>query len=101
MQTFEAPLQVVGFVAESDAQVAVHAEMITGHDEDALLFAKPRHQLRRIDWMAVADVDDRSGVRRRVIQKTAVSVEPFGDQRKVAIQNGTGAAEEPFPPGRL
>ena len=44
MQTFEPLLQIIGFVAESDSQVAVHAEVIAGHDEDAFFFAKPRHQ---------------------------------------------------------
>ena len=33
----QAPVRCAGIVAETDAQVAVHLEVIAGHDEDALL----------------------------------------------------------------
>src|SRR5216110_2108075 len=94
MQPLETLLEIVDFIAESDSQVSVHTEVIAGHDEDALLLTEPRHELCRIDRMAVADVHDRAGVGRRVAEEVAVGVEPSGDDREVAIENGTGAFED-------
>ena len=51
-QAAETGAQVGGLVAESDAQIAVHAEVIAGHDEHALLVAQPVHELGRIDARA-------------------------------------------------
>ena len=38
--------------AEADAEVAVHLEVIPGHDEHALFVAQPLDERRRVDWVA-------------------------------------------------
>jgi hypothetical protein len=44
-EAIEAVAQVPGLAAEADAEVAVHAEVIAGHDQDALLDAQAIHEL--------------------------------------------------------
>jgi hypothetical protein len=55
---------MIGPVAEAEAQVVVHAEVIARHEEDALLDPQPRDERRRVDRVMVARVYDRASVRR-------------------------------------
>ena len=58
LQPIETGAVVLGRLAEAETQVAVHAEVIAGHNQHALLLAQARHQRRRVDRVVVAHVDD-------------------------------------------
>ena len=93
LQPIEAGAVVLRRLAEAEAQVAVHAEMIAGHDQHALLLAQPVDQRRRIDRVVVADVDDRAGFRLDPAEAAGVG-EPRLDQRQVAAQDVARALEQ-------
>ena len=70
-EALETRAQMLGLVAEAEAEVVVHAEVIAGHDQHAFLDTQPRDELGGVDRVMVAGVDDRAGVRRRVAERPA------------------------------
>ena len=60
-QSVESGAVVFGRLAEAETQIAVHAEMIAGHDQHALLLAQAGREFGGIDLVVVAHVDNRAG----------------------------------------
>ena len=94
----ESALALARWLAEPDPQVPVHAEMIAGHDQQALLHAQASHQLGRVDRVIVADVHDRAGVWRHVAEEAAVRIEPAGHDWKILVQDGSRSRQDTRPP---
>ena len=101
LDPLESIAQIVCFVAESDAQVAVHPEMVARHDQHAFLPAQPVHELGRIHVVVISDVYDCAGIGRHVAEQTAMRVEPLLDGWEVLVQNATGPRENPRTASRL
>src|SRR5207253_268816 len=54
----EGAAQMRRLVAEADPQVAVHPEMIAGHQQDAFVRPQARHQISRVDRVVVTRIHD-------------------------------------------
>src|SRR5690349_22499600 len=61
LQAIESRAVVFGRFTEAEAQVSIHAEVIAGYDQHALLFAQARDERCRIDRVIVTNVHDRAG----------------------------------------
>src|SRR5687767_2176719 len=75
--------QELEIAAEANPQIAVHLEMIAGHEEDALFLAYPLAQRRRANRQRVFDEGDRARFGRDVRQHRRPAFNPSPDRRVV------------------
>src|SRR5687768_6910986 len=73
--------QIIWPFAVPEPQIPVHPEMIAGDDEHAFFIAKTSNELRRVDWIVVADVDDGARLRPNPRETGCVVPQPRFDER--------------------
>ena len=77
----QARLQILRLVAESDPQEAIHAELITGNDEETLLVPQSLDQASGIDGPRVPRVGHRAGTGRHQTEAAVVAAHPLGREQ--------------------
>src|SRR5207245_10809142 len=97
VDALEAGAKILRLVAEADAQEAVHAEVVAGDDEDALLLAQPRHQLRGVDAPRVTKVRDGARTRGHQPEQVSPPAHPLIEDRVVRGEDPSRSPEDPRP----
>ena len=98
-QTIEAGAVVLRRLTETKTEVTVHAEVIAGDDQHALLLAQTGHERGRVDRMVVAHVDNGARFGRDPVEAACLA-QPLLHQRQVAAQDAARAFEQARPPLR-
>src|SRR6266540_5466146 len=87
-------LEVMQLFAESEADVVRQAEVIAGHEQDAVLGAHLLHQLERADPLAILHETDRPGLRRIPREGVAEALQPLLEHGVVGLEDPPGALEQ-------
>jgi hypothetical protein len=92
-------LEVLRIGSETDPEVPVHVEEISGGDEDALFLPQALGQLGRAHAVRVAHEGDRSRFRRDVAE-TRLPLDPAPDQRVVRADDAARPRDQRGAPRR-
>src|SRR5512142_885837 len=86
--------QLGRLVAESEPEVAGHAEVLARHEQDALSGAHPLDEIFTPHLRAVAREADRAGLRRHPGERVAEGAEPGLEHRVIALEDVAGALQQ-------
>src|SRR5262245_23704502 len=95
IDALEAGPQVLGLVAEADAQETVHPELVPRHHEDALLVAQTLHESSGVDRPRVPRIGDGSRPRGDEAEGVGVSLHPLLEHPVVPAHAAARAREYP------